>query len=95
MTSLCINSIAVGIALDLIMRGTVSIASFKVLNGISKLIAFLGRGSNFNVAFVIKPKVPSEPIIRSFKEYPELFFTTFPPNSTIFPFGRTTSRPLT
>lgn len=51
---------AVGIALDLIMRGTVSIASFKVLNGISKLIAFLGRGSNFNVAFVIKPKVPSE-----------------------------------
>ena len=94
-TSLSINSTAVGIDFDFIILGTVFIAISRSGNGINKLIAFLGSGSNFNVALVTIPKVPSEPTIKSFIEYPELFFTTLPPTFIIFPFGSTTSNPLT
>lgn len=69
---------AVGIDFDFIILGTVSIAIDKLGKGISKLTLFFGKGSNFNIAFVTIPKVPSEPINKSFILYPELFLTTFP-----------------
>ena len=94
-TSPCINSIAVGTDFDLIILGTVSIAFSNSLNGTSKLMDFLGSGNNFNVALVIIPNVPSDPIIKSLILYPELFLTTFPPRFRISPFGVTTSNPLT
>ena len=55
------NSIAVGIAFDLMMSGTVSIAEARFGNGTSRLIAL--RGSR-RIAFVTMPSVPSEPTIR-------------------------------
>ena len=61
------NSIAVGIVLDLMITGTVSIACFRVGNGIRRLMTRFGSGRSFKIALVIKPRVPSEPIIRSFK----------------------------
>ena len=88
------NSIAVGIDFDFIILGTVSIASSRVLNGIRRLTAFLGKGNNFKIALVTIPSVPSDPIIKSFNEYPELFLTTLPPKFTTSPFGSTTSNPL-
>ena len=39
---------AVGIDLDFIIFGTVSIAVAKSGNGTSKLISFLGNGNSFN-----------------------------------------------
>ena len=59
-----------------------------------RLTAFLGKGNNFKIALVTIPSVPSDPIIKSFNEYPELFLTTLPPKFTTSPFGSTTSNPL-
>ncbi len=67
----------------------------KSLNGTKRLITFFGSGNSFNTIFVIIPNVPSDPIIKSFKLYHELFLTTFPPSSKTSPLGRTTSIPLT
>lgn len=59
-------SMAVGMYFDLMMTGTVSIAVARSPNGINRLIAFFGKGNSLRMALVTKPKVPSEPTIRSF-----------------------------
>ena len=50
-----------------IILGTVSIALSKSSKGIKRLIAFLGNGNSFKIAFVIIASVPSDPQIKSFK----------------------------
>ena len=55
-----------------------------------RLITDFGAGMTFNVNSVMIPKVPSEPIIKFNKLYPELVFDTVAPNFTISPVGSTT-----
>ena len=79
----------------LIISGTASNPSCSVLKGTNKLILSTGFGSNFKIAFVIIPNVPSLPIISCFRGYPVESFTTFRPNHSISPLGKTTSIALT
>ena len=74
---------------------TVSIPVFKLSKETKTLNDILGFGITFNIHFVITPKVPSEPIIKFFKDNPELSFITFLPISITCPSAKTTSRPLT
>ena len=55
-----------------------------------RLITDFGAGITFNVSSVMIPRVPSEPIIKFNKLYPELVFDTVAPNFTISPVGSTT-----
>ena len=47
------------------------------------------------MAFVTTANVPSLPIIKFFNEKPVESFTTFLPNCSILPVGKTTSNPTT
>ena len=62
------NSTVVGTTPEARIAGTDLIASFKVGKGIIALIDLRGFGYNLNVTSVTTPSVPSEPIIKSFRE---------------------------
>ena len=68
MTFLPINSTVVGTTPEAKIAGTDLIALSKLGNGIIALIDCLGRGYKRMVTSVTTPKVPSEPMIRSFNE---------------------------
>ena len=55
-----------------------------------RLTVSLGAGISFRVSSVIMPRVPSEPIIRFSRLYPELVLETEEPSLMISPVGRTT-----
>ena len=58
-------------------------------------IVSLGATMIFRVISVMMPSVPSDPMSRCKRLYPELVFETVAPSFTISPVGRTTVMPLT
>ena len=54
-----------------------------------------GSGSNFNVASVMMPSIPSLPQMSPVRSKPTTFLLVAPPVRTISPVGSTTSRPNT
>ena len=68
-----------------------SISSYK-----QSIVFFVsGFGINFNVASVMMPNVPSEPINNWVKLYPATSLANFPPVRITSPLAKTTSSPRT
>ena len=95
MVSLDIYSMAVGVTLEEMIWGTASMADFISGKGTSRLRDTLGRGTSFSTASVMMHSVPSEPMTRSFRLYPELFLATAAPKVCTSPLGSTTVRART
>ena len=75
--------------------GTAEIAPAMVAKGTSTDTAYSGLGIIFKVASHTTAKVPSEPMIRSFREKPLEFFTTLLPRVRTSPLGSTTFKART
>ena len=67
MVSRDMYSMAVGVTLLRMMWGTDSMADFISGKGTSRLRDTLGRGTSFRTASQMMARVPSEPMIRSFR----------------------------
>ena len=73
------NSSACGFRFAILIFGTVEIAASRSSNGMIRLATFFGAGTIFRVSSVMTPRVPSLPIIRSIRLYPELVLLTLEP----------------
>ena len=89
------NSTAVGSHPHPSTWGTALMQASRSSNGTSRDRFTFGSGISFTVSRVRIPRVPSEPIIRSIRLYPEEVFTFFPPSSRMLPSASTTCMPST
>ena len=81
---------ACGFKPDILIFGTEESAVFKSSNGMIRDATTFGAGIIFKVSSVMIPRVPSEPIIKFNREYPEEVLDTVAPRWVISPVGRTT-----
>ena len=65
------NSMAVGMAFEAMMSGTVPMACASVGYGIRRLTFLRGSGNSFRMAFVTMPSVPSEPMNMCLRSGPD------------------------
>ena len=72
------------------MAGTEAMAAAISAKGRMRLTSMSGFGMSLSVSSVIMPSVPSEPIIRCSRLYPELVLQTVLPSFIISPLGSTT-----
>ncbi len=85
-----INSMDWGSRLACFIFGTAAIHRPRSSKGRIRLTSMAGLATSFKVSSVIMPRVPSEPIIRCRRLYPELVLHTVLPSSMISPEGSTT-----
>ena len=89
--SFSINSTADGLLPSLKIAETASQASSSVGKEANNNKLCLGCGISLKTILVMMAKVPSEPIIKCVKLYPEEYFKVLDPVQIISPLGKTIS----